>query len=187
MPVLSPSNTWSPCLPTCLCLSLYDHNRILINRKFFVTWVPPRLVNTTDLIIKSPGELGNLLFSVLQGQGHYATEMGPNLPCYHDIVRIAHPITAKLDRYIPLLVLSTCFGGILSETFLAFFFVKFEICFSPVEHSICHILKWLVQLMWNKKVNWMLHWLGCLWPWPLTLNFQGRIVSREWEARLSWN
>ena len=24
-------------------------------------------------------------------------------------------------------------------------------------------------------------------PWHLTLNFEGQIVSREWEARLSWN
>ena len=28
-------------------------------------------------------------------------------------------------------------------------------------------------------VNRTLHWLGYLWPLPLTLNFQGQIVSRE--------
>ena len=39
----------------------------------------------------------------------------------------------------------------------------------------------------RKWVNWMLCWLGYLWPWPLTLNFEGQIVSREWEAQLSWN
>ena len=39
----------------------------------------------------------------------------------------------------------------------------------------------------RKWVNWTLHWLGYLWPWPLTLNFDGQIVSREWEVRLSWN
>ena len=39
----------------------------------------------------------------------------------------------------------------------------------------------------RKWVNRMLHWLGYLWSWPLTLNFQGHIVSREWVARLSWN
>ena len=33
----------------------------------------------------------------------------------------------------------------------------------------------------------MLRWLGYLWPWPLTLNFQGQIVYQEWEAPLSWN
>ena len=39
----------------------------------------------------------------------------------------------------------------------------------------------------RKWVNRMLRWLGYLWPLPLTLNFQGQIVSREWEAWLSWN
>ena len=33
----------------------------------------------------------------------------------------------------------------------------------------------------------MLRLLGYLWPWPLTLNFQGQIESQEWEAWLSWN
>ena len=33
----------------------------------------------------------------------------------------------------------------------------------------------------------MIRWLEYLLPWPLTLNFQGQIVSWEWEARLSWN
>ena len=37
----------------------------------------------------------------------------------------------------------------------------------------------------RKWVNWVLCWLGCLWPWPLTLNFQGQIVFQECEARLS--
>ena len=39
----------------------------------------------------------------------------------------------------------------------------------------------------RKWVNWTLRWLGYLWTWSLTLNSQGQIVSREWEARLSWN
>ena len=39
----------------------------------------------------------------------------------------------------------------------------------------------------RKWVNWILQWLGYLWPWPLTFNFQGQIVSREWEARLWWD
>ena len=39
----------------------------------------------------------------------------------------------------------------------------------------------------RKWVHWMLHWLEYVWPWPLTLNFQGQIVTREWEAPLSWN
>ena len=41
----------------------------------------------------------------------------------------------------------------------------------------------------RKWVNWMLRWLGYLWTWPLTLtlNFQDKMVSRDWEARLSWN
>ena len=39
----------------------------------------------------------------------------------------------------------------------------------------------------RKWVNWTLRWLGYLWPWHLTLNFHSQIVSREWEAHLSWN
>ena len=39
----------------------------------------------------------------------------------------------------------------------------------------------------RKWVNRTLRWLGYFWPLPLTLNFQGQIVSREWEAWLSWN
>ena len=50
------------------------------------------------------------------------------------------------------------------------------------------------RMLWYEtqkiRVSWMLRWLGYLWPWPLTLNFQGQIVYREWEAQLSswsWN
>ena len=39
----------------------------------------------------------------------------------------------------------------------------------------------------RKWVNRTLGWLGYFWPLPLTLNFQGQILSWEWEARLSWN
>ena len=44
-------------------------------------------------------------------------------------------------------------------------------------------------LMWNTKEMSQLDTVltGCLWPWPLTLNFEGQIVLREWEARLTWN
>ena len=44
---------------------------------------------------------------VTLGQGHQATEVGPNLTCYHNKVRFAHPIATKFDRYIPLVMLST--------------------------------------------------------------------------------
>ena len=62
--------------------------------------------------------------------------------------------------------------------------------------------QWEARLSWNERdgsrrmpwcktlgkwVNWTLRWLGHLWPWPLILNFQGQIASREWEAQLSWN
>ena len=33
----------------------------------------------------------------------------------------------------------------------------------------------------------MLRWLGYLWPWPLTLNFQGQVISREWEGGNPWS
>ena len=39
----------------------------------------------------------------------------------------------------------------------------------------------------RKWVNRTLRWLGYFWPLPLTLDFQGQIVSREWGALLSWN
>ena len=39
----------------------------------------------------------------------------------------------------------------------------------------------------KKWVKRTLRWLGYLWPLLLTLNFQGQIVSREWETWLSWN
>ena len=39
----------------------------------------------------------------------------------------------------------------------------------------------------KKWVNRTLRWMGYLWPLPLTLNSQSQIVSREWEASLSWN
>ena len=31
----------------------------------------------------------------------------------------------------------------------------------------------------------MLRWLGYLRPWPLTLNFQGQIVSQEWDFKIN--
>ena len=40
----------------------------------------------------------------------------------------------------------------------------------------------------RKWVNWMLHWLGYLWPWPLTLNFQGQMggpIVIEWKGHES--
>ena len=46
-------------------------------------------------------------------------------------------------------------------------------------------LSWCETLrIWFKLT---LHWLGCLWPSILTSDFQGQIVSWEWEARLSWS
>ena len=39
----------------------------------------------------------------------------------------------------------------------------------------------------RKCMNWTLHLLWYLWPWPLTFNFQGQIISPEWEALLLLN
>ena len=39
----------------------------------------------------------------------------------------------------------------------------------------------------RKWVNWTLCWLGYIWTWHLTLTFRDQVVSREWEARLSWS
>ena len=89
--------------------------------------------------------VGNFLapISVTLGQGHQAAEVGRNLPCPHDKVRTTNPIATKLGRHIPLIMLSTWlnFGEILP--FFNFFydlFYKILNPFSPVEHSICHIL-----------------------------------------------
>ena len=41
--------------------------------------------------------------------------------------------------------------------------------------------------MWNKKEMSQLDATLIRVPLTLTLNFQGQIVSREWEAWLSWN
>ena len=43
--------------------------------------------------------------------------------------------------------------------------------------------------MWNKKEMSQLDATLTREPLtlPLTLNFQGQIVSQEWEARMSWN
>ena len=96
--------------------------------------------------------------SVTLGQGHQATEAGQILPCPHGKVRIAHPIATNLKRCIPLVMLSTwlTFGGILSEPFFFFgqiFFVKFQLGFSPIEHSICYILEVVGQVDVKQKGN----------------------------------
>ena len=81
--------------------------------------------------------------SVTLGQGHQATEAGQIWLCSHDKVRTAHPIARQVGRYTFLVMLPTWlnFGGILSKTlFLTIFYVKFQMPFSPIEHSICHIL-----------------------------------------------
>ena len=101
----------------------------------------------------------------------------------------------KLGRDIPLVTLSTWLN---LEEFCKknsnFFFVRFQIRFSPFEHSICHILGIVgpidVKQKGNESTGCCIDWSTFdlhLWPWPLTLNFQGQIVSREWEAQLSWN
>ena len=79
--------------------------------------------------------------SVTLGQGHWATGAERNLPCPRGKVRTAHPIAAKLGRYVPLIMLSTWlnFGEILPN-FFSNFFRKILDPFSPVEPSIFHIL-----------------------------------------------
>ena len=59
------------------------------------------------------------------------------------------------------------FGG----TLFSDFFREISHPFSPVEHSICHILGMVGPIDVKQKINLMLSWLGYIWPWPLTLNF----------------
>ena len=51
------------------------------------------------------------------GQGHWATDAGHNLPCPHNIVRTAHPITTQFGTYIPLIMIAIWFnfGEILAK------------------------------------------------------------------------
>ena len=99
---------------------------------------------------------GNLEFSVTLGQGHQATEAGQNLNCPHDKVRTVHLIATKLGRYIPLVMHSNWFhfGGILSGTFLTFFFVKFQIFFSQSNILFAISYEWLVQCV--------VRWFTCI-------------------------
>ena len=53
------------------------------------------------------------------------------------------------------------------------------------EETVVDRMGWCETL--KKLVHLTLRWLGYIWPWPWTLNFQGQIVSREWEARMSYN
>ena len=157
------------------------------------------------------------------------------------IVRTAYSIATKLDSYIPLVMLSTWlnFLSILSETFLTIFYVKCQMrfFFNQTFYLPCLRNDWSNWCETKRHwVNWMLRWLGYIWPWPstlifdleftrsdcisgmggpivmerkgrespgcpdvkhkgneftgpwpLTLNFQGQMASREWEARLSLN
>ena len=84
-----------------------------------------------------------LPISVTLAQGHQATEVGQISLWPHDKVRTTHPIAKKIGRYISLVMLSTSlnFAVILSENFCSEFCPsKFQMRFSPIEHSICHIL-----------------------------------------------
>ena len=66
------------------------------------------------------------------------------------------------------------FGEILRRIFFSEFFPLILNPFSPVEHSICHILEMVSPIDMKQKrkwVNWMLCWLGYLWSWHLTLTF----------------
>ena len=58
-------------------------------------------------------------------------------------------------------------------------------CFPPVKHSIYHILGMVGPIDVKQKEMSQLD--AMLTRAPLTLNFHGQIVSRELEARLSWN
>ena len=75
------------------------------------------------------------------------------------------------------------------KVFFAIFFVKFQMRFSPVQHSICHILGIVGPI--DVKLKEMSQLDATLTRIPLTLtltfNFQGQIVYQECEARLSRN
>ena len=127
------------------------------------------------------------------GSRSLSYQAGQNLPCPLNKVRTTQPVTTKLGiSPFPLLMLSTWlnFGGILSETFFSWIFPKISNPFFPIRTFYLPYLRngWSNWCETKRKwVNWMLWWLGYLWPWPLTLRFQGQILSRELEAWLAWN
>ena len=124
--------------------------------------------------------------SVTLSQGHQTTEVGQILTGTHDKVRANHPIATKLLRYTPLVKISTWLncGGIISVIFFDNLFHKISNAFFPYRTFYLSYLRngWCKTK--RKWVNWMLRWLGCLWPWPLILNFQGQIVSWEWDFKV---
>ena len=96
--------------------------------------------------------------------------------CPHHKVRTAHPINPKLDTYISLTMFSTWFNFevILSKTFFCEFLHKISNAFLLSRAFYLPYLRngWSNWCETNRKwVNWVLRWLGCLWPWPLTLTF----------------
>ena len=125
--------------------------------------------------------------SVTLSQGHQTTEVGQILTGTHDKVRASHPIATKLLRYTPLVKISTWLnsGGIISVTFSNNLFHKISNAFFPYRTFYLSYLRngWCETK--RKWVNWMLHWLGYLWPWPLILNFQCQIVSWEWDFKVT--
>ena len=80
------------------------------------------------------------------------------------------------------------FGGILSETFLPNFYLKFQIVFSPIEHSICHILGIVGPVDVKQKGNEL---TGCYADWgTFDLEFSrkncisgmGGLIVMEWKG-----
>ena len=75
-------------------------------------------------------------------QGHGCDIDKQKFACLQDKVRTTQPITTKLGKYIPLVmvIIWLDFGGILLEIlFLPNFLRKFRMCFFKVKHSIGHI------------------------------------------------
>ena len=90
---------------------------------------------------------------------------GTDFSLSHDKVRAAHPVAAKLGRYIPLVML-------LSETFFTNFFLKFQMRFWEWDQSksgICYILAKMLDCHETKSnhIDWTLglKWDHRVWPW----------------------
>ena len=126
-------------------------------------------------------------------QGHQANEAGQNLTCPHDKVRTAHPFFHSQTFYWPYLDWSNwcetkrkwvnwmirCLGYLWPWPLTLTFDLEFSRsnCISGLGRG-----DWAIVMEWNQSTRRCADWVTFdldLWPWI----FQGRIVSREWEAR----
>ena len=123
--------------------------------------------------------------SVTLGQGRQVTKAGRILPCLHDIWK---PLIQLLHNLVDIPPWS-CFHLIKSRrysirnVFVNDFFSKIWNAFLPNRIFYLPYLKngWYSWCETKKEMSQLdVTLTRVFWPWPLTWNFQGQIVSWEW-------